>query len=188
MDKRQVSINQVVAWNIAWYRRAAGLTQKQLGEALGWSAPSVSEAERSWDSGRTREFDAHTIAAFSLALGVPLLALFLPPGEESEPERYLFRAAGAALDMGDLMALIMPDSGDDTPVMGAYRDRLRAAVTRYLDPSWAGEVARWLTEAAEPELRADRAARLRSERAMLLQIAGELGDIADALSGTGSPR
>jgi len=186
-----VTIDQVVALNMRHWRRAAGLTQEELGERIGWSAANVSAVERSGAEGRERRrFDADTLTSVALALGVPLLALFLPPVSDGEQHRYLFRArpGGDSLSMADLMALVMPDSDDDTPVMGAYRERLRAAVTRYLDPSWAEDVARWLTAAAEPQVRADRAERLRSERAMLLQVAAELGNLADAIGTAGGER
>lgn len=72
--------NQVVAWNMARYRKAAGLSQAELGKRLGgWSAVSVSAAERSWDGKRIRKFDADELIAVASALGVPVFALFLPP-------------------------------------------------------------------------------------------------------------
>lgn len=185
-----ITLNQVVAWNIAFYRRAAGFTQKKLGDRIGWTNTAVSEAERSWDGRRVREFDAHTLSLFCLGLGVPLIALFLPP-EEREGVSYTFTnpAGSAEYDMADLTGLIvMPDSPDNSPAMEAYRDRLRGAVTRYLDPEWAEEVAGWLRDIDDDGRFEDRAARLRARQAELLAAAGEIGDLASAIEKRGMRR
>lgn len=180
--RQPVTVNQVVAWNIAYYRRVAGLTQKELGEWLGWTNNAVSEAERSWGGARVREFDAQTLAQLCLALGVPLIALFLPP-DETGTARYVFTGPGGGVhDMADLTArIVMPDSAGDAPAMEAYRDRLRSAVTRYLDPEWAEEVAGWLREIDDGERLDDRAERLRARQAELIQAAEEIGDLASAI-------
>lgn len=182
---RHLTINQVVALNMAWLRRAAGLSQAELGERLGgWSDKNVSAAERSFESGRVREFDAQTLANIARALGVPLLALFLPPGDDGVKERYLWHAHNSGADcedMGGLMALVMPDSDDDTPVMAAYRLRLTDAVARYLDPSWREAVESWLTDLATPEIRAQRARRLREQRLVLLGLCSDMDQMADAI-------
>jgi hypothetical protein len=84
--------------------------------------------------------------------------------------------------MRDLVALVvMTDSDDDAPVMGAYRRAFRTTAGRYLDPEWAEEVASWLRKIEPPELRAERVQRLRSHRAELLATADELDDLANAL-------
>src|SRR5260370_31560685 len=89
---RHVTINQVVAHNVTRFRKAAGLTQEELGERLGgWTKAAVSEAERTWDGKRIRQFVADTLAALATALGIPLLALFLPP-DQDRGERLMFRA------------------------------------------------------------------------------------------------
>ena len=36
LPRRLVTVNQIVALNIAWLRRQAGLTQEELGDLLGW--------------------------------------------------------------------------------------------------------------------------------------------------------
>ena len=77
------TVDQIVAWNIAWYRKAAGLTQERLGELLGGrSERNISADERSWDGGHTREFKAQDIAALSAAFGIPIGAFFLPPADD----------------------------------------------------------------------------------------------------------
>lgn len=186
---RHITINQVAAWNMGWFRRAAGLSQAALGERLGWSDKNVSAAERSFESGRVREFDAQTLAGLAQALGVPLLALLLPPDDDGVKERFLWRARDGApgQDMAALMSLAMPDSDDDTPVMAAYRQRLTDNVARYLDPSWREAVELWLTDLATPEIRAQRARRLREQRQVLLGLAADLDGMADAIDPAEDP-
>src|SRR5580704_18026639 len=83
LPERTVTVNQLVAYNMAFYRKAAGLNQEELGVRLGgWSAASVSAAERSWDSGRVKKFDADEVAGIAAALGVPVIAGFLPPEDD----------------------------------------------------------------------------------------------------------
>jgi transcriptional regulator with XRE-family HTH domain len=185
---RKVTVNQIVAWNIAWYRREADLKQRELAGRLGWPQHRVSEAERSWDGDRTREFDAQLLTELAAALGVPLLALFLPPADDGAGQHYTLRFAGEegrVRDMTDLMVIVTTDSDDDSPVMNAYRDRLRAASDFYLRPEWAQEVRRWLAPHDEKQARADRVSKLRSRRLELLDLAGELEDLADALDEDG---
>ena len=185
--RRQVTVDQVVAWNIAWYRRAAGLTQEQLGERLGgWSKVAVSAAERSVAESRDRRrFDAQTLTELSIALGIPILALFLPPEDDGISEHYVFDAGGSECNMTELMRAVVPDTGDDTLVMDAYRKRLQGAVTHYADPEYGKQVARFLRDATDDELRADRAARLRQRQAELEGVAAEIADIASALEEMG---
>ena len=182
-------MDQVVAWNIAWYRRAAGLTQEQLGERLGgWSKVAVSAAERSIAESRDRRrFDAQTLTELSIALGIPILALFLPPEDDGVSEYFVFRVGGDDEDvtMTELMQAVLPDTGDRTVVLDAYRKRFQAAVTYYADPAFGEQVARFMREATDGELRADRAARLRQRQAELEGVAAEIADIASALEEMG---
>ena len=186
---RHLTINQVVAYNMARFRKAAGLTQDALGERLGgWTKAAVSAAERSWDGKRIRQFDADTLTAIAMAVGVPLLALFLPPEDESKEERLLFRAherGAPPSTMRDLMALIMPDSDDDTPVMLTYRDRLVAAAGKYVDPDFGEDVRRWLQDATDAELRAQRLERIRWQREALIAAADDLARFASVIAETG---
>jgi len=179
----QVTMNQVIASNVTFFRRAAGLTQAQLGARIGWSFRAVSAAERTAarTDGKGRLFDAQTIVELSMALGVPLLALFLPPDEPDTP--YLFPGPGGKglFDMDDLMQLVMPDMGEDTPAANAYRDRFQRAVTRHVDEEWAGEVASWLREAEDAEARADRRGRLLAHVAGLRGLIREIEGLADAI-------
>ena len=180
-----VTIDQIVALNIRYLRRAAGMTQEELGERIGWSAANISAAERSADRDRERRrFDAHTITSAAIALGVPIIALFLPPPDDGLEQRYLFHQReqdADCLTMTDLMRAVVPDTGYDTPVMDAYRKRFEAAVTYYTDPEFGAQVARFLRDATSDELRADRAARIRQRQAELQGVVAELADIASAL-------
>jgi len=166
---------------MAYFRRAAGITQDELGRLVGGRPKSaISADERSWDGKRTREFDAHTITLLAAALGVPILALFLPPEDDGICEHYVFTDDGDGT-MTDLMRAVVPDTGYDTPVMDAYRKRFQAAVTYYADPEFGEQVARFLRDATDDELRADRAARLRQRQAEAEAMAAEFAGIADAL-------
>jgi transcriptional regulator with XRE-family HTH domain len=180
-----VEIDQIVARNMRYWRREAGLTQEELGEMLGWSAANISHAERSAEDGRDlRRFNAHTIVSLAVALGVPIAALFLPPADDGVRVEYLFRVRDESEELG-MTALVrgavMPDSEAETPVMTEYRGRFNAAARRYLDPDWAATVAHWLEKTEGPEAMADRAARLRDRRDDLLRAAAEYSELAAAV-------
>ncbi len=178
------TVNQIVAWNIAWFRKAAGLKQEELGELLGRSKRNISADETSWGGGHTREFNAHELIGLSLALGVPLNAFFLPPLDDGTGTRYLFRPPGADEDMGmsDLMgAIVYGTEGDDSPAMAAYRARLPAAAGEYLEEGWQDIVAGWLADLAGPEEMEEGAYRLQAGREHLAASIAWLGRMADAL-------
>lgn len=179
---REITVNQVVAWNVAWLRKASGLTQEQLGERIGWTAAQVSEAERSWNGKRVREFDAQSLAAIAVGLGVPLPMLFLPPAGEG----FVFRdGTGEEHGMRDLMGLAVPDSYDETPVMETCRVRWNEAAMRYFgdDPSWLRLAARWAGDTARR--RREIAGRLRDRRDDMLRHAAEYDEMADDVEGGG---
>jgi transcriptional regulator with XRE-family HTH domain len=180
----QVTLDQIVAINMRYYRRAASLTQEQLGRRLGWSAANVSAAERSASEDRDRRrFDAHTLAAVANALGVPLIALFFPPEDDGYEKHYLFRVGdhGDYAPMARLMMLAIHDTDDDTPAMGAYRERLRTQADAYLGAEWGAEVGRWLAPRTERQTVKDWIATMRSRRLAKLDEAAELEDMADAM-------
>jgi transcriptional regulator with XRE-family HTH domain len=192
---RHITVNQVVAYNMAWLRKAAGMTQAELGEKLGWSFRAVSAAERTWDrtDGKGRVFDADLIVALARVFDVPVIALLLPPVEDGTEERYLFhplephlsRPLGPhgddCLEMRDLAGMLMPDSDLDYPVMAAYRARLTAMVATYLEPSWGENVRRWLTEDTEAELLAEGLQRIRWEQDALRVVIADLEKLALAI-------
>ena len=128
LPQRRVTVNQLVAYNMAFFRKAAGLGQQEFGEPLGWSAASVSAAERSWESKRIKKFDADEIAQIAAALGVPLAALFMPPEDHGTAVRYVLRLPGSGIkDLDDLLPLVLPGAGADSAAMDAYRKRILAA-------------------------------------------------------------
>jgi len=185
----EVTADQIVAANMRYWRRAAGLTQEEFGRRIGWKPANVSAAERSADDTRDRRrFDAQTLAELALALGLPIAALFLPPPGDGTEARYEIAASdGNRYAMADVMELlVMPDSGEESALMDAYRARFGDAARTYLDPEWAGIVARWLKAAGSPAQAADQAARLRARRDDLLRAAAEFGSLADAID-PGSP-
>lgn len=163
----QVTVNQVVAWNLARIRRDAGLTQQQLADRAGWTKASVSEAEVSWNGRRTREFSAQDLAVFAIALGVPLAAFFLAPDGE---ECWFADGEGHPRGMGELMHRALPDSEDETPAMGAYRERWAVRLRRYFanDPGTIARSGRWFGDRAA---RQALAARLRADRDHFLEAA-----------------
>jgi transcriptional regulator with XRE-family HTH domain len=158
-------VNQIVAWNIAWYRRAAGMTQLEVAERLGWPHNKVSEAERSWDGKRTRQFDAQLLADLADVFGIPVVAFFLPPITDDGPELYFPAPDGDPRTMTDLMWLAMHDSDDQSPALDAYRRRFRIQAQKYTDKGWPAEVERWFTIPGQAEAMADRAAALRARAA-----------------------
>jgi len=155
LPERRVTVNMLVGHNMAYFRKAAGLTQEQLGELLGgWTKVAVSAAERSWDGKRVRKFDADEIAGIAQALRVPIAALFLPP--EDDRIRYGYLIAGSeqeeGANMGVLLTHAMSEPTQDYgPAMRAYEDRLVAAVNKYLDSSVAEMLATRLKERATEE-------------------------------------
>jgi cell division septum initiation protein DivIVA len=123
-----VTVNRLVAYNMAFFRKAAGLGQQEFGEPLGWSVASVSAAERSWDGKRVKKFDADEIVLIAAVLGVPLAALFLPPEDHETAVRYVLQFAGKkVMSLDDLLPLALPSAEGDSPAMDAYRKRVIAA-------------------------------------------------------------
>lgn len=180
-----LGMDQLVAINVRYWRKAAGMTQEELGRRLGWSPANMSAAERSADSSRDRRrFDAQQLAELCVALGVPLSALFLPPPDDGDGKAYAFTAGGRPYGMGDLMEhVVMPDTTEDSALMGAYRDRFNGAALRAArGPRWMTLVARWVGGATR---RDERAARLRDLAAGFTAsasaAAAELEDLAAAI-------
>jgi transcriptional regulator with XRE-family HTH domain len=128
LPERRVTISQLVAYNLGFFRRAAGIDQRKIGESLGWSAASVSAAERSWESKRTKVFDADEVMHIAAALHVPLAALFLPPEDHGTAVRYVVHwREREDIDFSDLQQYVFPGRGSESPAMDAYRQRLIAA-------------------------------------------------------------
>lgn len=137
-----VTIDQVVALNIRYWRKAAGMTQQELGEKIGWSAANVSDAERSGQKAQ-RRFDAQAIVTFAHALGVPVTALFFPPADDGIEKRYTFRAEpDMTSEMHQLAWLAISDpSEEDTPAMDTYRRRYVEVFRDYLGEDRTAQAA-----------------------------------------------
>jgi transcriptional regulator with XRE-family HTH domain len=133
--RREVTVNSLVAYNVARFRNALGMTQRQLGELLGWSEASVSAAERSWEGRRVREFDADEIVRIAGVFAIPVIALLLPPEDSGTKVDYTFQAGDDQVDTDGLLSRILTDFQGDTPSMTALRDRLArlGASSHYLD-------------------------------------------------------
>jgi transcriptional regulator with XRE-family HTH domain len=186
LPRREITINQIVAWNMAYWRRHAGLTQEQLGKLIGWSKNVVSAAERSWDSDRPRQFTADDMIALTDALEVPLPGLFLPPDNDGGDAFHVFKVrddTGGERTMQDLVHWIVTDPGQDSDVMAVYRRRYAAAFRLYAGPEYAEQVAQGLRDATSEELAIDRAAQIRARAEDLAGAALEMRTIADALDG-----
>jgi transcriptional regulator with XRE-family HTH domain len=80
-----MTANQLVAYNLRRARERLGLTQELAAQRLEpwlgkrWSVASFSDAERSAEKGRTREFDANDLLAFARAFERPIAWFFTPP-------------------------------------------------------------------------------------------------------------
>jgi transcriptional regulator with XRE-family HTH domain len=182
----RVTADQIVARNIRYFRKAAGLTQEELGELTGWTAANISAAERSADDGRDRRrFDAQTVITFARALDVPLNALFLPPADEGTDRRYAFNASddedGEWLGMGDLIAVVYPENGLETPAMDKYRYLITIAVQRLMNPEWAKDLARWLRKHESRDAMRARLARLRTAQYSAADALGDIRELADGI-------
>lgn len=102
------TVNELVAYNLRRARLARGFSQDQLAAELQertgrpWSNATVSAAERSRESQRTRRFDAGELVAFAITLNVPLAYFFLPPlpEEVTDGPASLQFAAGTLEDLG----------------------------------------------------------------------------------------
>lgn len=122
-DTAPTTPNQIVAWNVAYFRKAAGWTQDEFAARLfraGYgdapmSTAAVSAAERSSDGKRVRQFDADLIVCMARVLGVPVPAFFLPP------------TTGPSAGLRLVPAMDGPACVDG-PAMVAYRDRIESVV------------------------------------------------------------
>lgn len=102
---RHITPNQLVSYNMAYFRKVARLTQAELAARLNavkgdgkaeWTNASVSAAERSWDGKRIRQFDADALLSLATTLRVPVSAFFLPPEDDGVHERYLMDLPAAS--------------------------------------------------------------------------------------------
>jgi transcriptional regulator with XRE-family HTH domain len=158
---RRVTVSDIASMNLGYYRKAAGLTQAELGEEIGWGKTVVSTAERSWEARRSRNFTADDLVLIAGALGIPVAAMLLPPeddgvactyvldesdGEEQPVWDLLHRATGSGMPEGLNRAL------------DAYRNRLAAlgwqppeVITRQAMRNQVEELAAKLSRPADGE-------------------------------------
>lgn len=123
-----MTVNSIVALNLAYFRKAAGLTQEELGDRIGWGKSVVSTAERSWGAKRVRSFSAEDLMGIAAALQVPLAALFLPPEDDGTAFRYVLDTPGSEeREVADLLTYVFPAFQGDSRVMNAYRKRVITA-------------------------------------------------------------
>ncbi len=157
LPERSITANQLVSYNLSYFRRAADRTQEDLGKQLGWTNVAVSAAERSWRGGRVRQFDADLTSAIALTLGVPVSALYLPPVDDGIEFSYRLKIPGGpddGLTMEDwflFFAGIEPEWAPDTPALRAYEERYVAAVSRYAEPDAAAGLAERMREFASED-------------------------------------
>jgi len=80
-----LTVNQIIAFNVAKARLLRGWTQEEAARAIApylgklLSPASFSAIERSVDAGRVREFDGDELLAFARGFRVPLVWFFTPP-------------------------------------------------------------------------------------------------------------
>lgn len=183
-SERLITVNQVVAWNIAWFRRQAGMTQQELADRLGWPQNKVSEAERSVNGKRTREFDAETLIGVAVAFDIPLNALFLPPLDDQRGAVYRIRPPGLAqpVGMAEMLGVVLyGDPDTHSTVMEAYRDRLLGAVGKYHGDDWREIVAGWLVKAEGLDVMRECVLRMQAEQDGNLAAASRQGAWVDAI-------
>lgn len=175
-----ITANQLVARNLLTFRKAAGLTQEELGEMLGWSAAVVSAAERSWDAKRVRQFTADDIVAIAAALNIPIPALYLPLEDDGVSVRYLMHVPGESAaesaesicwDMHTLMIYVMSEpADDDDPAPRRYRERYVSALNLYLGAERAAELSEYVEDLSTEDRVEARLERLRGQYLALREI------------------
>jgi transcriptional regulator with XRE-family HTH domain len=120
---RNLTPNQVVAYNLARARELRGWTQDHAAQALEpylgrrWSTASFSQAERSITGKVNRSFDADELLAFARAFDLPVTWFLLPPPPHTlDPERPVKLtvpdAQSSGLDLGELIDVVIGDEDD----------------------------------------------------------------------------
>ena len=88
-----LTASAIVALNFRRIREEKGWSQADAGKRLErvtgrpWSIATVSAVERGWERGPERAFGINEVDAISLAFGVSLLELLLPPSKEETSRR-----------------------------------------------------------------------------------------------------
>lgn len=128
-----ISADQIVAWNIRFWRLEAKLTQGELGERVGLSGKNISDVERSAATDR-RTFDAGTLVMYATALDIPVALLLFPPTDDGEQVRYIVKGDdGSEVSMADLARLLLPPA-DGNPAESQWLVRVGKMRDKYLLP------------------------------------------------------
>ncbi|MBC3988023.1 helix-turn-helix transcriptional regulator [Streptomyces sp. AC563] len=126
---RALSANQLVAYNLMRLRKANEWSQQDVAELLQkytgrtWSNASVSAAERAWQGGRPRRFDASEILALARIFEEPIASFFLPP-----PSTYLGGDIGMREFPDDQPNRDPNDPGHDLMALVPVADVLKLAL------------------------------------------------------------
>ncbi|MGJ5833518.1 helix-turn-helix transcriptional regulator [Streptomyces ossamyceticus] len=128
-----MKLEEAIGRKLAWARRVRGLSQAQLGEALGsylekaWSRQAVNAAERG-----NRAFTARDLLALALALEMPVTVLLLPLGSGDGVEL----PSGAELDRAAYRtAVLHPEAGKVSALAESQESlqRVHAAFGQMID-------------------------------------------------------
>ena len=128
---RLVSVNDVVSMNLAHFRKAAGLSQQELANRIGWLKQVISTAERSWEGRRSRNFTAGDLIEIASGLGIPVAALLLPPEDDGVAVTYMVDGlhGSGPQPLRDLMPVVMAHSSaydGESAAVKEFRRRLLA--------------------------------------------------------------
>jgi transcriptional regulator with XRE-family HTH domain len=180
---RHITVNQLIGYNMARWRKAAKFRQQEIGDAIGWSKATVSGAERSWAGKRERKFTADDLIGIAQAIGIPVAALFLPPDDDGASVRYLFRVGSepGCREMGDLFSLLIPEAQVEEPHGTEWREAFKGAVARYLDRERGAELMSLLEDMASAERRAARMERIKYQREAALGWISDLDQMRLAI-------
>jgi transcriptional regulator with XRE-family HTH domain len=185
---RLVTVNDVVSMNLGEFRKAAGLSQQDLANRIGWLKSVVATAERSWAGRRSRNFTVGDLIDIASGLGIPVAALLLPPEDDGIAVTYMVDGlhAGGPRPLRDLLPLAMADSyayDGQSAAAQEFRRRLlalgyrqqnhvsRADVDESGDNAWtAFEALRSVAEHAVAAASGDQAAALQAEQEMARRL------------------
>lgn len=140
LPERDLNGNQLVAYNVAHWRKALGITQQELADRMNWrsyrgpwSKVKVSALERSVHGTRPALVPADDLVNLAEVLEVPLLGLFLPPVDDGVKAVYRLgvTSEGGFLAMDQLVARLFPPVDSDDVNIGAYYDRVEQTLRHY---------------------------------------------------------
>jgi len=141
------TVNQLVAYNMTRARRLRDWTQQEVAERLAkytgrpWSKASISAAERSWQGGRPRKFDANELVALAVIFEMPVSYFLLPPDDGSAPAVYMAQPEdrdpkqAQLLGIPGLLKRVLIDHGK-TRQDGDFFHRAPMAVRHYMHDEW----------------------------------------------------